>query len=266
MIGSPVTGSLSPALHRAAYRSLDLPWDYDAHDVTAGSLAEFLASLTPQWRGLSVTMPLKREVAASCTWLEPVAAQVGVVNTVVLENGGRRSGYNTDVTGLVRSLAASGLTTVSSAVLVGGGATAASAMAAVDAVGADFVSVLARSPHRASELEKLGQRLGVEVEVSSLDSPRAARPGDVLISTIPAEAQPQHAAELARLAPVVFDVVYSPWRTSLLRAAEDAGAHTIHGFELLLHQAGRQVELMTGARAAPLEVMRAAGLAAAVNA
>ncbi len=266
LIGSPVAASLSPALHRAAYRSLGLPWDYTTHDVVADALPGFLASLGPQWRGLSVTMPLKRAVAARCGWLDAPAAAVEAVNTVVFEPDGTRSGYNTDITGLVRSLRDNGVDNLESAVLVGAGATAASALAAAHDLGVEVVAVLARLPERAASLKDLGRRLGVEVRVGSLDTLGSTPPGDVVISTVPAPAQQQYAVALAGLAPVIFDVVYAPWRTPLLRAAEVAGRKTIHGFELLLHQAGRQVELMTGAPAAPLEEMRAAGLAAVAGA
>lgn len=258
---------MSPVLHRAAYRSLGLGWDYSAHEVTADQLPGFLGSLDRQWRGLSVTMPLKRPAAQLCDVVEPAARELSAVNTVILEADGSRCGYNTDITGFVRSLQASGFDAVGSAVIVGAGATAGSALAAVRDLGAHDVTVVARSVKRAAGFVDLGSRLGVVVQLRSLESlkfpePLAGmRPADVVISTVPPEAQQAYAARLAAVAPVVFDVIYAPWHTPLLRAAEEAERMAIHGFDLLLHQAGRQVELMTGATAAPLADMRAAGLA-----
>lgn len=262
VIGSPVAHSLSPVLHRAAYRSLGLPWEYSAHDLKPDQLPGFLRSLSLQWRGLSVTMPLKRPVIALCDHLQPLAAEVGAVNTVLLGTDGRRCGHNTDITGFVRALQARDVVAVESAVLVGAGATAASALAAVRDLGATHATVLARSAQRASALQELGRRLGVDVGICSLDALHSVVSADVVISTIPPAGQQQYAAGLAGLAPAVFDVIYAPWQTPLLRAAEGARRTVIHGFELLLHQAGRQVELMTGAEIAPLEDMRTAGLAA----
>jgi shikimate dehydrogenase len=262
VIGSPVVHSLSPALHRAAYRSLGLPWDYGAHDVSVDQLPGFVGSLSPQWRGLSVTMPLKQSVVALCDWLEPMAVDVAAVNTVVFEADGTRRGYNTDITGFGRALRGHGLATVESAVVVGAGATAASALAALRHLGADSVTVLGRSAERASALKEVGRRLDIAVRVCTFESLGSVPPAGVVISTIPANAQQLYADRLASLAPVVFDVIYAPWQPPLLRAAEAAGREIIRGFELLLHQAGRQVELMTGVAAAPLDDMRAAGLAA----
>lgn len=262
VIGSPVDHSLSPALHLAAYQSLRLPWDYGAHDVSVDQLPGFVGSLSQQWRGLSVTMPLKRTVVALCDWLEPLAVEVAAVNTVVFETDGTRRGYNTDITGFVRAIRGSGLHAVESAVVVGGGATAASALAAVRDLGADSATVVVRSAERATALEEVGLRLDIAVRVCTFDALRSVSTGDVVISTIPASAQQQYADRLVGLAPVVFDVIYAPWQTPLLRAAAAAGCETIRGFDLLLHQAGRQVELMTGVAAAPLDDMRVAGLAA----
>lgn len=262
VIGSPVVHSLSPVLHCAAYRSLGLPWGYDAHDVSVEQLPGFVGSLSRQWRGLSVTMPLKRSVVSLCDWLEPVAVEVTAVNTVVFEADGTRCGYNTDITGFERALRGHGHATVESAVVVGAGATAASALAALRHLKADSVTVLARSAERATALEEVGRRLDIAVRVCSFESMGSVPPADVVISTIPANGQQPYADRLAAMAPVIFDVIYAPWQTPLLRSAEAAGRGSIRGFDLLLHQAGRQVELMTGVAAAPLDDMRVAGLAA----
>ena len=100
MLGSPIAHSLSPALHRAAYRSLDLPWTYDAFEVSERELPGFLAGLGPAWRGLSLTMPLKRAVLELADVLSPAVEAVGAANTLLLEADGLRSLHNTDVPGL----------------------------------------------------------------------------------------------------------------------------------------------------------------------
>lgn len=265
IIGSPVAHSLSPALHRAAYRALGLNWDYVAAEVTAEQLLSFLVGLAPQWRGLSVTMPLKRPILGWCDEVDHLGMAVQAVNTVLIEPDGRRLGYNTDATGLLAALQQAGVRAAASLTIVGGGATAASALAAGAELGCRTATVLVRSPEGAAgaSLIDLGERLGISVQVLGLASAGGQIAADLLVSTIPAAAQPPYVAGLVTRADTVFDVVYSPWVTPLLAAAERAQRRTVHGFELLLHQAGRQVELMTGVAAAPLAAMRTAGLAAA---
>jgi shikimate dehydrogenase len=187
------------------------------------------------------------------------------VNTVVIEPDGLRRGYNTDVTGFVRAFGEAGVDRLDSAVIVGSGATAASALAAAAALGARDVTVLARSTVRAAPLASLGAELGLEVAVREITRVPHVQV-DAVISTIPADGQGGVAAGLvASLAPVLFDVVYSPARTVLTEAARAAGGLVIGGFALLLHQAAQQVELMTGVDEAPLAAMRTAGTAALGN-
>jgi shikimate dehydrogenase len=263
VIGSPVEHSLSPALHSAAYRALGLPWEYDLFDVTADQLPTFLAGLGPEWRGLSVTMPLKRPVLAECDEVDSPSELVRSVNTVVLDEGGRRLGYNTDVTGLVAALQHAEIRSVDSMVVVGAGATAASALVAGAELGCASATVLARRPERSAVLLGVGERVGMTVTMRSLESTDWPGAADLLVSTIPAAAQPTIAGTLVERVDIVLDVIYAPWRTPLLEAADAARRRAVHGFEMLLHQAGRQVELMTGVAAAPLPAMRSAGLAAA---
>ena len=262
VLGSPIGHSLSPVLHRAAYAALGLPWEYDAYEVTADGLAAFVSGLDADWRGLSLTMPLKQVAGALCAYVEPLAARLQAVNTMIRADDGTWSGHNTDVGGLRDALTGSGsttVTTVRSAVLVGAGATAGSALAAVTELGAERVTVLARSPERAAVMVALGRDLGVHVAVASLAEVGSLDAGaDVLISTIPASAQADLAADLARQADVVMDVVYEPRVTPLLSAAAVRGAVVVPGLELLLYQAARQVVLMTGVPEAPIEAMRAA--------
>jgi shikimate dehydrogenase len=265
VLGSPIAHSLSPVLHRAAYGALGLDWEYDAYDVTQAQLPAFMAQLTPGWRGLSLTMPLKREVIGLCDRVESLGAMLQSINTVVLEVDGTSSGFNTDVVGVVRALKHAAIRSLDRAIVVGAGATAASAMAAVAQLGADRVTVLVRAPERAVPVLELGPALGLAIDVMGFDDVDRTTEADIVISTIPAVGQLVIADRVARLAPTVFDVIYDPADTPLLSAADRAGARVIAGFELLLHQAARQVELMTQTRSAPVEAMRAAGLAALGN-
>ena len=125
VLGSPIAHSLSPALHRAAYAELGLDWSYDAVEVTEEGLAAFLDGLDPTWRGLSLTMPLKRAVVPLLDELGPEAELARAANTVLVAEG-RRTGHNTDVPGSSAAVRERYDGPVDRAVIVGGGATAAS--------------------------------------------------------------------------------------------------------------------------------------------
>jgi shikimate dehydrogenase len=211
-------------------------------------------------------MPLKRAVLPLLDHIEPLAAEVGAANTVVFA-AGRRHGHNTDVPGLLAALAERGVTRTSlpptpAVLILGAGATACSALAALRALGITQVTVAARAPARASDLLATADRLGTKITLTPFDTPRD--PPDLLISTVPAGAADPYAQQIAvhTLRPrAVIDIVYHPWPTPLTTAARQAGAAVADGFDLLLHQAAGQFELMTG-KPAPLEPMRTAGLAA----
>jgi shikimate dehydrogenase len=260
VLGSPIAHSLSPALHQAAYAALGLDgWTYDAIECDEAALPSLIASLDGSWAGLSLTMPLKRAVLPLLDRTEPLAADVGGVNTVVFA-AGQRHGYNTDVPGMVAALAEAGVSSPASATILGAGATACAALAALRALGLAQAVVQVRDKARAGNLLAAARRLGVTVEFLPLGS--EVSDGDLLVSTVPAGVADFYAERfrVQRARPsVVLDVVYHPWPTPLAQAASQWGAITVSGFDLLLHQAALQVELMTGRAPAPLAPMRAAG-------
>jgi len=260
VLGSPIAHSLSPVLHRAAYAALGLDaWTYDAIECDEAGLPGLLASCDGSWAGLSLTMPLKRAVLPLLDRAEPLAADVGGANTVVFA-GGQRHGYNTDVPGVVAALAEAGVGSPAGATILGAGATACAALAALRAVGLATAAVQVRDQARAGGLLAAARRLGMTVELRAFGS--EVRGGDLLVSTVPAGAADFYAERswVPRARPsAVLDVVYHPWPTPLARAASRWGAIAVSGFDLLLHQAARQVELMTGLAPAPLAPMRAAG-------
>ncbi|QYC43074.1 Shikimate dehydrogenase [Nonomuraea coxensis DSM 45129] len=268
VMGSPIAHSLSPFLHRAAYREMGLSgWSYEAFECDEARLPELLAGLTPvrgqgsadedAWAGLSLTMPLKRAVLPLLDTVSELAVEVGGANTVVFSDG-RRHGDNTDVHGIVRALEEAGVRAPRSAVVLGGGATAASTLAALRALGLHAVTLLVREPARAAGTAEVAERLGVALAVETLDKLDVFTGADLVVSTLPGGAADVFADRLARV-PALFDVVYSPWPTRTAAAVAAAGGTVVGGFAMLLHQAVRQVELMTGRADVPVEAMRAAG-------
>jgi shikimate dehydrogenase len=263
VLGSPISHSLSPVLHRAAYRALGLTgWTYDAIECDEAGLPALLDGCGPDWAGLSLTMPLKRAVLPLLDTSEPLVADVGCANTVIFAAGARQ-GHNTDVPGMVNALAAAGVSGSGPVLLLGAGATACSSLAAVHALGVGEVTVAVRDHQRAAELLAVARRLGVAVRLVDFGRQLPAASWHLLISTVPAGAADIYAEQVLRgdLVPAaVLDVVYHPWPTSLAEAAEKTGAGLVLAFELLVHQAARQVELMT-ARTPPTAAMRQAGQA-----
>jgi shikimate dehydrogenase len=257
VLGSPIAHSLSPALHRAAYADLGLDWTYDAIEVDESHLGEFVEGLDAQWRGLSLTMPLKRAVLPLLDETDPWAEISGVANTVVL-GAGRRVGHNTDIPGAVAALEERAAGPIVSAVVLGGGATAASLLLALAELGCRDATVLVRDPARAEDTVAAVARhgRGPAVQVGRLTD--AFGEVDLLASTIPAAAQSPELVDRSRAAGTVFEALYDPWPTPLADAALQDGRALVGGLDLLVHQAALQVRLMTGLDAT-VATMRAAG-------
>ncbi len=257
VLGSPIEHSLSPVLHRAAYDELGLRWSYRAIDVEEGELARFVGGLDGSWRGLSLTMPLKRTVMPLLDEVDDWARVSGAANTVVLDDGTLR-GYNTDIPGAISALRERVRGPFTEAVVLGGGATAASMLIALGELGCERARLLVREPSRAVETVEVvaGFERGPQIEVGTLGDPVGAV--DLVVSTIPAAAQTSWMVHSADPCPVVFEVVYDPWPTPLAAAALVSGRILIGGLDLLVNQAALQVELMTNLPA-PIAAMRAAG-------
>jgi shikimate dehydrogenase len=262
VLGAPIRHSLSPVLHRAAYAELGLEhWSYDAFEVDEAALPGFVAGLDAAWAGLSLTMPLKRAILPLLDEIAPVARDVDAVNTVVCAADGRRVGDNTDVPGLVAALRERGVTSVESAAVLGAGATATSALAALRAVTSGPVRVYVRGPERAAEMRAAGERLDVAVDVRAWADAAEALGAPLVVATTPKGTADHLAADVPAAPGVLFDVVYDPWPTALAGAWGRGGGTVVGGLDLLVHQAVLQVESMTG-QPGPLAAMRAAGEAA----
>jgi shikimate dehydrogenase len=260
VLGSPIAHSLSPAMHRAAYAYLDLDWTYDGVLVDSAGLEAFLDGLDDSWRGLSLTMPLKRTVVPLVDALDEWSRLSGVANTVVLTDG-RRLGFNTDIPGAMAALAERVDVPLRSAVVIGGGATATSVLLALTERGCTTARVLVRDPARAEETVAAvaSHPLAPDVTVGRI-AEAGSLEADVVVSTIPAGAQTPELLAACATVPTVFEVVYDPWPTPIAQAALDSGRRLVSGLDLLAHQAVIQMDLMTG-RPVPVELVRDAGRA-----
>ncbi|HEY2983086.1 MAG TPA: shikimate dehydrogenase [Jatrophihabitantaceae bacterium] len=259
VLGRPVAHSLSPLLHRAAYGELGLDWEFDAIETGVAELAGLLASSGSEWAGFACTMPLKRVALELAESASARASAVGAANTLLPRSGGWLAD-NTDVAGMLAALGEAGVRPATATVL-GAGGTAQAAVVALAELGLGRCSVLVRDRSRAAEVVRTAERVGIQVELGTLDD--AA--GDLVISTLPAGAADALAARSWRAGQALLDVVYSPWPTPLATAVASAGGTVVSGALMLLHQAARQVELMTG-QPAPVAAMRTALRAAAPDA
>lgn len=262
VLGDPIAHSLSPVLHRAAYAELGLDWSYDAHRVPSGGLGSFLAGLDDTWRGLSLTMPLKREALPLVDRLTDRARLAGAVNTLLLEPGGERVGDNTDLPGAAAAVRERTSAPLASAVVLGGGATAASVGLALADLGVRTIDLLVRDVARAGDTVEVLRSHDADVDVrTGLLDASGVVDADIVVSTIPAAVQVPELLHRVGGVPVVFEALYDPWPTPLAAAALASGRVLVGGLDLLVHQAALQHELFTGVPA-PLDVMRAAGRAA----
>ena len=250
ILGRPVTHSLSPAMHNAAFRELGLNVVYVAFPVT--DLAQAVAGLRGlDIRGVSVTIPFKEEIIPLIDELDPQAARIGAVNTVVNRDG-RLVGYNTDWLGAMTALKAkTGLTGKHVLLLGAGGAARAIAFGVLDAGGR--VTLTDVDAPRAAALAR-----DLRVEAIPLDALDQC-PAAVLVNATPVGMEPKVDdipvnPDLLGCFRLVMDIVYQPLETRLLREAQARGAATIDGLQMLIHQATAQFELWTG-RPAPLTVM-----------
>ncbi|MHC3471684.1 shikimate dehydrogenase [Streptomyces sp. 7R007] len=260
VLGSPIAHSLSPVLHRTAYEQLGLAgWSYDRFEVDEATLPGFVDNLGPEWAGLSLTMPLKRAVIPLLDEISETAASVEAVNTVVFTEDGRRLGDNTDIPGMVAALRERGIEQVDSAAILGAGATASSALAALARVCTGEVVVYVRSEARAAEMRQWGERLDVEVRTEDWADAAGALRAPLVVATTPAGTTDALASAVPERPATLFDVLYEPWPTELAARWSAYGGAVVSGLDLLVHQAVLQVEQMTGHSPAPLEAMRKAG-------
>ena len=245
VIGSPVRHSLSPALHNAAFAQLGLDWVYAAFEVSPGEAQSALDAMRIfGLGGLSVTTPHKEAVAGAVDSLDHAAASLRSVNTVVPQADGSLRGYSTDGAGFVASLAAAGVEVAGCTVCVlGAGAAARSIVDALGRAGVARVAVINRTTSAAEEAAVLAGGLGVVG--------RACDIGDAHI-VINATSVGMGGDEMPcdpsalRTGQVVADIVYHPRNTALLRAAKAAGATTVEGLGMLVHQAALQQQLWHG--------------------
>jgi shikimate dehydrogenase len=272
VIGDPVEHSLSPALHNAAFAAARIDWIYVAFPVKRGRAAAAVAAMrTLRIAGLSVTMPHKAAVVEHLDRLGPVAARLGVVNTIGWSPnaGGDLVGESTDGAGFIDALHGDdGVDPRGrSCVVLGAGGAARAVTLALGDAGAGSIAIVARRAEEAKSCTELAPSIARAASPDSESLQDACAAATLLVNATPVGMEPGDGLPFAVrpewISPghFVADLIYSPATTPLLAAARRAGARSTNGLGMLIHQAARQFEMWTG-RPPPLEEMSAAALSA----
>lgn len=250
VVGHPVAHSKSPLLHRAAYQALSVDVEYSLNDVEPGGLSAFVSALDETWVGLSVTMPHKVDALALSTKVDLMARLSEAVNTLVFvrsPDGDISSieGYNTDVEGIVRSLADIDAVTAHHGAVIGSGATASSAIVALAQLGVEHVSVLARNVDRAQLLQSVAHQVGMSFSAHSVEAMNEVDHVEVAVCALPGTVQLSLDSLPRTSGAALLDVAYDPWPSSRGLSWEERGGFAVSGLRMLAHQAVTQVRLFT---------------------
>jgi shikimate dehydrogenase len=250
-------------LHRAAYRAIGLDGEYEAIDVNAAGLAEFIATRDESWTGFSLTRPLKEEIIAVADSVDALAMQIQSANTLIRSESGWHA-LTTDVSGFQHALSARAVKKYDEIVIIGAGATARAAAAACDELDNHIVVV-----QRSSLREKAMKHAVRKCRVSFINWNEELPKADLIINTTPSGVADFFVAQFtSRPESIFFEALYDPWPTKLLAHWRSLGGNCIDGLDLLVHQAIDQVSLMCNVavnRDDLAPILRAAGIAALVG-
>ena len=249
VLGSPISHSKSPDLHNAAYRTLQLNWDYTRVDLTASHLLQFIETLDTDWLGLSLTMPLKEETLRVANEKSPLAIATGVANTLLRTTSGWTA-FNTDVFGIQRSVSSVLEDEPRRVVIIGSGATASSAVFAVRGLYSEAkITVCSRNSKTTNQLKRRAASNEIKIATANMRKlRRLLNKADLIISTLPSGALDAAASKLSRNpffkpSGVFLDVAYDPWPSEIAKAFEAKQARVISGVEMLIWQAIAQIRI-----------------------
>lgn len=262
LLGENVSNSPTPRMMNAAFGALGLDAVYQTSNVGAAQLGPTFAKLRDSGaNGLNVTVPHKTAITRLLDSLDEISSKVGAVNTVKRERGSYR-GYNTDVDGILEPLKSRGLSRVGRAFVLGTGGASRALCGAMYELGCRELAVLSRDPARAAGfLSSMRTAFPeIKIEVASVDGPPSWRP-ELFFNASPMGANgiplPGRVPRVLEGQPMVFDAVYFPVETDLIKLAKNLHCPTIYGHEMLLHQALKSLQVWTGGTP-PLRVLKTA--------
>lgn len=260
VLGDPVSHSLSPAMHNAAFKALGMDCEYQAFRVCPDLLRDAIhGAFALGFGGLNLTIPLK-EKALEIVKPTDLAGQIGAVNTIDFKNG--ITGHNTDGLGAMKALEEGGVQIKGKNILLLGAGGAARAIAFTLAARGAIVTIANRTPQRAISLAKDAQIAGNIMGCGLTDIKNMIKNSDILINSTaigmsPGITETIVTSDLMHRDLVVFDIVYNPLNTRLLQEARKAGARTIDGVMMLVYQGAEAFKIWTGKKA-PVDIMEKA--------
>lgn len=241
VLGMPISHSLSPVLHRAAYDALGIDGRYEAIEVDVNALEAFVTAMDESWTGLSLTMPLKEEILKIADETDSMALKIQSANTLVRSAKGWKA-VTTDVNGFVQALKSNVSQEVQTVTILGSGATARAAAAACDGPGKQITII-----HRSRSREKSMRDAATNATLKFVEWGRDLVHSDLVINATPSGVADLYAERLHEGLPgILFEALYNPWPTEILRRWRALNGQAIDGLELLVHQGIDQVELMSG--------------------
>ncbi|MDD4984435.1 MAG: shikimate dehydrogenase [Dehalococcoidales bacterium] len=266
VIGDPIGHTMSPVMHNAAFSKLGIDYVYLPFRVKKDDLGQAIAGARAlNLAGLNVTIPHKVAVISFLDELDPIAERIGAVNTIVNKNGTLR-GYNTDATGFLQALLDKGFKPEGKKIVVLGAGGASRGISFILAESGANLVILNRpveidwAEKLACEISRAFRKETAALELNDKNLAEVLEGSDILVNTTSVGMSPDVdetpvPMRLLRSTPVVFDIVYNPIQTRLLREAQAAGAGTISGLDMLAWQGALAFEKWTGLKA-PLELMK----------
>jgi shikimate dehydrogenase len=265
VFGDPIGHSLSPAMHNAAFSALKMDCVYHAFRVRPEELEKaILGAEAMGFGGLNLTVPLKEAaLKLDCVNPDPMAQKIGAINTIVFEKAGKIAGYNTDGLGAKQALQETAVEIKGSKIVVAGAGGAARAITFQLAADGAEITIVNRTEERAIELANDISVAVVpgKIKGTGLSGLRSLlRGADILINTTTLGMHPNTDSAIATAEELhsdltVFDIVYNPLETKLLREAKAAGAKTVSGILMLVYQGAHAFKLWTGIEP-PVELMK----------
>lgn len=262
VIGDPIDRSLSPNIHNAAFKALDLDATYIGYKIPKGELVAGIESLkTIKIAGFNVTIPHKVEMIKYLDTLDEDCKIIGATNTVTNDNG-KLNGYNTDMNGFFDPIKKRNLPICDSKVLLlGTGGAARAIVAGFAKEKVSGITIANRTKHNADTLVKFAQKIGIDANAISLEEvgDTASQYNYIVNATsvgLKNEPSPISTKTINEKS-IVYDIVYMPMNTDLIKKSKKNGATVIYGYEMLLGQATRSFKIWHGVEA-PYDVMKRA--------
>ena len=262
VIGDPIDHSLSPNIHNAAFRHLKLDHTYIAYKIPAGELVAGIEALKAiKIAGFNVTIPHKIEMMKFLDEMDTTCKVIGAVNTVLNEDG-KLKGYNTDMIGFLDPIKKKNLTIKDSQVLLlGAGGAARAIVTAMVKEKAGKITIVNRTLENANKLAEFAKKIGGNVDTVSIqEANKLITDYKFIINSTSIgmrnEPSPISTENISKDS-IVYDIVYQPINTDLIKKSKENGATVIYGYEMLLSQAACSFEIWHKMEA-PYDVMKKA--------